>query len=120
MWEVLEMHQFFAGLARLLAVIALLGLAFGVAAPADANPTVPTADGMTMADGMPCHDVDPDCRDMSGSCKFRIGCVGKCPLAALATEAIASPFAVIAALTFIQYPAAPGLFHAPPAPPPKS
>jgi hypothetical protein len=112
--------QLFRRLGSLFAMLALVGLVFSVASPANANPTVPTASDMAMVDGTPCHDVDPDCRDMSGSCKFQIACVGKCPVAALATETIAFPFAVIAALGYTRYPAVHGLSRAPPARPPKS
>lgn len=110
--------QWFRRLGSLFAMLALIGLVFSVASPANANSTV--LGDMAMVDGMPCHDVNPDCRDMSGSCKFQIACVGKCPVAALATETIAFPFAVTAALDYTHYPAAHGLSRAPPARPPKS
>ena len=106
-------------LARLLTVLAVVGLvsaAFTTPAPAGAVSGI----AMAMGDGMPpCEENSPDCGDMK-FCPFMVACVAKCPQNVPAIAALTTPMAVPAVLIPEQDWRTSGLAIAPPVRPPEA
>lgn len=109
----------FAILARLLTILAVVGLVSGAfTAPAAAG--LGGVSSIAMSDGMPpCDEGAPDCGDMK-SCPFMVVCVAKCPQNVPATAALTTPMAVPAVLIPEQDWRTSGLAVPPPVRPPEA